>query len=63
MRTRVATRTGQGGPCERKVPDLVIAALAINNGLTLVHYDADFAFISTVSALEHEWIVSRASID
>ena len=53
----------KAGLAKRKVPDLVIAAVAINNDHTLVHYDADFEFIATVSALKHEWIVARGSID
>ena len=53
----------KAGLAKRKVPDLVIAAVAINHGLTLVHYDADFVLIATVSALKHEWIVARGSTD
>ena len=53
----------KAGLAKRKVPDLVIAEVAINNGLTLVHYDADFEFIATVSALKHGWIVARGSTD
>ena len=51
------------GLAKRKLPDLIIAAVAINNGLTLVHYDADFALIATVSTLKHSWIVARSSTD
>lgn len=51
------------GLAKRKVPDLIIAAVAINHGLTLVHYHSDFEFIATVSALKHAWIVARGSTE
>ena len=47
----------------RKVPDLIIAATAITNGLTLVHYDRDFEHIATISALQHQWIVPSDVVD
>lgn len=46
----------------RKVPDLLIAATAIETGLTVLHYDADYEHIATVSSLRHEWVVPRGSI-
>lgn len=47
----------------RKVPDLIIAAVAINHGLTVLHYDADFELIAGFDArLKHEWIVPRGSL-
>ena len=53
----------KAGLAKRKVPDLIIAAVAISHGLTLVHYDADFEFIASVSGLKHQWIVDRGSTD
>jgi predicted nucleic acid-binding protein len=53
----------KAGLAKRKVPDLIIAAVAINNDLTLIHYDADYEFIASVSALKHAWIVPRGSTD
>ena len=53
----------KAGLAKRKVPDLIIAAVAINHGLTLIHYDADFEFIASVSELKHQWIVDRGSTD
>lgn len=47
----------------RKVPDLVIAAVARRAGLTVLHYDRDFEVISTVTGQPHEWVVARGSID
>lgn len=47
----------------RKVPDLLIAAVAEAASLTVVHYDADFDHIATVTGQPTEWIVERGSID
>lgn len=46
----------------RKVPDLLIAATAIETGLTVLHYDADYEHIASVSSLRHEWVVPRGTI-
>ena len=46
----------------RKVPDLVIAAVAEASGRTVLHYDADFDHIAHVSGLAAEWVVPRGSI-
>ncbi len=43
--------------------DVMIAAVAIQHDLTVVHYDADFAHLAEVSTLEQEWIVPRGTID
>jgi hypothetical protein len=45
------------------VPDLVVAAAAEQAGLTLLHYDADFELIATVTGQPTEWVVPRGSID
>lgn len=47
----------------RKVPDLLIAAVAEATSLTVVHYDADFDHIATVTGQPTQWIVERGSID
>ena len=47
----------------RKVPDLLIAAVAESTSLTVLHYDADFDHIATVTGQPTEWIVERGSID
>jgi len=47
----------------RKVPDLLIAAAAEERGLIVLHYDADFDVISSVTGQPVEWIVTRGSID
>lgn len=47
----------------RKVPDLLIAAVAEASSLTVLHYDADFDHIATVTGQPTQWIVERGSID
>ena len=47
----------------RKVPDLLIAAAAEANGLTVLHYDADFDRISSVTGQRCEWVVPVGSVD
>lgn len=47
----------------RKVPDLLIAAVAESRSLTVLHYDADFEHISAVTEQPTQWIVERGSID
>lgn len=45
-----------------KLPDLIMAAVAARNGLTLLHYDSDFDRIAPVSGLKAEWVVPRGSV-
>jgi predicted nucleic acid-binding protein len=45
-----------------KLPDLIIAAVAERENLTLLHYDHDFHHIAEVSGQTVEWIVPRGSI-
>lgn len=47
----------------RKVPDLLIAAAAEDSRLCVLHYDADFEVIASVTGQAHEWVVARGSID
>jgi predicted nucleic acid-binding protein len=44
------------------VPDLVLAACAEFNGLTVLHYDADFDLIAAVTAQPTEWVVPAGSV-
>jgi predicted nucleic acid-binding protein len=44
------------------IPDLLIAAIAERNGLTLLHYDADFDFVASITGQPMQWIVSRGSV-
>ncbi len=47
----------------RKLPDLLIAAAAEANGLTVLHYDADFDRIAAVTGQPCEWVVPSGSVD
>lgn len=46
----------------RKVPDLLIAAAAEAQGLNVLHYDADFDVIASVTGQSAEWVVERGRI-
>jgi predicted nucleic acid-binding protein len=60
---QVQRRLAADGLKGRKVPDLLIAAVAEATSLTVLHYDADFDHISAITGQETEWIVERGSID
>ncbi len=45
------------------IPDLVLAAIADIEDLTILHYDADFDLISDLTGQPSEWVVPRGSID
>ncbi len=60
---QVQRRLADAGMKGRKVPDLLIAAVAEAASLTLLHYDADFDHIAAVTGQPTEWIVERGSID
>lgn len=47
----------------RKVPDLLIAAAAESRGLVVLHYDADFDRIASVTSQRCEWVVPPGSAD
>jgi hypothetical protein len=47
----------------RKVPDLLVAAIAEAASLTVLHYDADFDHIASVTHQPTEWIVPPGSVD
>lgn len=47
----------------RKLPDLLIAAAAELRGLAVLHYDADFDRIATVTGQSAEWVVKAGSVD
>jgi predicted nucleic acid-binding protein len=44
------------------MPDLLTAVLAAAQGLTVVHYDADFGAAATVVAFEQVWAAQRGSL-
>lgn len=45
-----------------KIPDLLIAAVAARNGLTVVHYDSDFEVIASVTGQPTRWAAPRGSL-
>jgi len=51
-----------GGLTGRKVPDLLIAAVAESASLTVLHYDADFDHIAAMTGQRTEWIAERGSV-
>ena len=53
----------QRGLRGRPIPDLLIAAAAEIEDLTVLHYDADFDVIASVTGQQCDWIVPRGSID
>jgi len=44
------------------IPDLLIAATAQRHGVTLVHYDADYDVVATITGQATEWVVPRGSV-
>jgi predicted nucleic acid-binding protein len=48
----------------RRVPpaDLLLAAVAEQAGVTLVHYDRDYERIAAVTGLRHEWLVPDGAL-
>jgi hypothetical protein len=57
---RLLAKAGLKG---RPIPDLIIAAQAELADLTLLHYDADFDLIASVTGQPTLWISPRGSID
>lgn len=44
------------------LPDLLIAACAEAQGLTVLHYDADYDLIAKVTKQPTRWVVARGSV-
>jgi predicted nucleic acid-binding protein len=47
----------------RKIPDLLVAAAAEQAGYTVLHYDADFDLIASVTGQPCQWVVPPGSVD
>ena len=45
------------------IPDLLVAAAAEAAGLVVLHYDADYELIASVTGQTVEWVVPRGSVD
>jgi len=46
----------------RKIPDLLIAAAAEELDVTILHYDADFDAIASITGQRCEWVVPAGSV-
>ncbi|HEV2777176.1 MAG TPA: PIN domain-containing protein, partial [Solirubrobacteraceae bacterium] len=57
---RLLAKQSQRG---RKIPDLLVAAAAEEHDLTVVHYDADFDLIASVTGQRCNWIIPAGSTD
>jgi predicted nucleic acid-binding protein len=57
---RLLAQVSQRG---RKIPDLLIAAAAEERDLIVLHYDADFDRISTLTGQRAQWVVPAGSIE
>jgi len=54
----LAQKSQRGG----KIPDLIIAAVAEQLDLTLLHYDIDFDQIAEITGQRAEWIIPAGQI-
>ena len=46
-----------------RVGDCIIAASAMQAGISVLHYDRDFERIAEVVGLEAEWVAPAGSLD
>lgn len=60
---RVQRALAEAGLRGRKLPDLMVAALAERAELVVLHYDHDFEHISRTTGQPHEWVVPAGSVD
>ena len=44
------------------LPDLLIAAVAEQHGVTVVHYDADYDRIAAITGQPMQWVVARGTV-
>ena len=44
------------------LPDLIVAAIAESENLTILHYDHDYELIADVTGQSVEWVVPRDSL-
>jgi predicted nucleic acid-binding protein len=45
------------------IPDLLVAAVAEIERLTVLHYDADFDLVASITGQPTEWVLPRGSVD
>jgi predicted nucleic acid-binding protein len=53
---------GRGQHRGVSVPDLLVAATAELEGLTVLHYDADFDLIAEITGQPCEWVVPKGAL-
>jgi predicted nucleic acid-binding protein len=59
---RSLAETGPGLQRSVRIPDLIIAAVAERNDLPIVHYDADYDRIASVTGQTTRWVAPRGSV-
>lgn len=59
VQRQLASKSQRG----RKIPDLLVAAAAEAERLTVLHYDQDFDRVARVTGQSCEWVVPAGSID
>jgi predicted nucleic acid-binding protein len=47
----------------RKIPDLLVAAAGEELSVSVLHYDADFDLISSVTGQSSQWVVPPGTLD
>lgn len=60
---RVQRQLAQRSQRGRKIPDLLVAAAAEELGVAVLHYDADFDLISSVTGQRCRWVVPAGSVE
>lgn len=60
---RTQRRLAASGLTGRKLPDLLIAAVAEAAGVIVLHYDSDFDLIAGVTGQAVEWAFPPGSVD
>jgi len=58
----VQSELARSGRHRLPIPDLVIAAVAEAAGLVVLHHDADFDTIASVTGQPVEWVVPRGTV-
>lgn len=53
---------GRGQHRAASLPDLLVAAVAERAGLTVIHYDADYDVIASVTGQPVEWVAPKGSL-
>jgi predicted nucleic acid-binding protein len=59
---RLLAASGAGHQRSVRLVDLIVAAAAERNGLTVVHYDEDYDRIAAITGQPTRWVAPRGSI-